>query len=97
MDPTVIVFSGEYDLARKEPLRKELETLNPQPNVILDFTEVAYLDSICVTELLRMHGLRAANGFETETVVVRNPSVRRLFDILGLNQVFRVVETIDAA
>ncbi len=96
METVVVVFAGEYDVASKERLRAELERLVSVQDLILDFRDVTYIDSIAVTELVRMHKLRAENLFERETIVTSG-FVRRLFDLLELKKVFRLVDTVDEA
>jgi anti-anti-sigma factor len=93
----LIVFSGEYDVSCRKRWRDELERLSREPNVIIDFSDVTYLDATCMTELLRLHERRQANGFGRETVVLHRPLVRRLFELLQMQDVLRVVETVDEA
>jgi anti-anti-sigma factor len=93
----LIVFSGEYDVSCRKQWREELERLSCEPNVIIDFTNVSYLDATCMTELLRLHERRHASGFGRETVVLQRPLVRRLFELLQMQDVLRVVETIEEA
>ena len=47
----IVVFAGEYDLACQKELRREFDRLHEQPNVVLDFSNVTYLDSTCIAEL----------------------------------------------
>jgi anti-anti-sigma regulatory factor len=93
----LVVFSGEYGVACKEQWREELASLCAEPNVIIDFSDVTRLDAMCVTEVLRMHERRRAQGFDRETVVLGQTTVRRLFDLLRMNDVVRVVESLDDA
>jgi anti-anti-sigma regulatory factor len=93
----LIVFSGEYDVTCRKRWRGELERLSCEPNVIIDFSNVTNLDATCMTELLRLHERRQANGFGRETVVLHRPLVRRLFELLQMQDVLRVVETLDEA
>lgn len=97
MRTALIVFSGEYDVSCRKRWREELERLSCEPNVIIDFSDVTYLDATCMTELLRLHERRHANGFGRETVVLHRPLVRRLFELLQMKDVLRVVETVDEA
>jgi len=76
----LVVFSGEYDVSCRKRWRDELERLSCEPNVIIDFSDVTYLDATCMTELLRLHERRHAKGFGRETVVLHRPVVRRLFE-----------------
>jgi anti-anti-sigma factor len=97
METHVVVFSGEYDIACMEQLREELDRLVAMERVILDFTDVTYIDSTTVGELVRLHKRRAENLFERETIVVRNRGVQKIFDVLELRKVFRLVATLEEA
>ncbi len=96
-DTVVMVFSGEYDLASKEPLRAAFDAVSEAPRVVLDFSGVTYIDSTVIHELVRIHNARAVRGLERETIVVRNESLLRIFDIVNLAAVLRVVESLDDA
>jgi anti-anti-sigma factor len=91
-----VVFAGEYDLRCKEELRAELERLNSEPSVTLDFTEVTFIDSTCTREIVRLGTSRQSAVLPPAAIVVKPGSaIRRLFDIVGLAQMFRVAESID--
>jgi len=92
MSTLVVVFTGEYDVARKDVLRREFRRIESEPNVVFDFTEAKYLDSSCVGELLTLRKARRRNGFARETVVVPpgDSEVKRVFDLCGLSLVFNV-------
>lgn len=84
-----MVFAGEYDIACKEHLRLDLARLNDIPDVVLDFTDVAYIDSTLIGELIRLHQIREAKGYRAMTIVVQKPQLKRLFALLSLENVFR--------
>lgn len=97
MNAVVIVFAGEYDLACKEQLRAELDRLVAVPNLVLDLSEVTYLDSTVVTELIRLHKLRTENHSGRETVVAHAGNIQKLLRIVGLDKAFRLVGALDEA
>lgn len=97
MAGTVVVFAGEYDLATQDRLRQEFLEVHKEPELVIDLTEVSYVDSSFVTELVRLHRRRHEEVLNPEVIVLRHPMVRRLFDILSLENIFRVVETLDEA
>jgi anti-anti-sigma factor len=95
---SVTVFRGEYDVASRTQLRKQLERMAFDAGVILDFSAVTFIDSTCVTELLRLQELRDANELDPLTIVVKSKgAIHRLFEVLDLLDRFRVVETLDDA
>jgi anti-anti-sigma factor len=90
---TRVVFTGEYDLAVKEQLRDELDSLVDEPAVVLDFSDVSYMDSTCVAELMRNRELRASRGLPPPTIIIKAGNrIRRIFEILGLLTAFDFVE-----
>lgn len=93
----VMVFSGEYDIVSKDQVRTAFDAVSEAPRLALDFSDVRYIDSSIIHELLRLHNTRAAGALERETVVVRSKNLLRLFEILHLASVFRVVESLDEA
>ena len=97
MGTVVVVFSGEYDLGCKTEFTRQLRRLASEPNVVLDLSDVTYMDSWCVSEMLSWHRRRADKGFERETIIVRTPLMRRLFSILELERFFTIVPSWDAA
>jgi anti-anti-sigma regulatory factor len=93
---SVVVFAGEYDLSCQKELRDELARLDSEASVALDFTQVTFIDSTCITEMARLGTTRQSAGLTPVGIAVKPGSaIRRLFDIIGIDQVFRVVESID--
>jgi anti-anti-sigma factor len=90
----VMIFSGEYDIAGAERLRADLNRLRDIQKVVLDFTDVTFVDSKAIHELVNLHQYRAAKGFEREAIVFQNPNLRRIFGILKLEQVFQCVSNL---
>ncbi|HKE37635.1 MAG TPA: STAS domain-containing protein [Candidatus Baltobacteraceae bacterium] len=94
MGPFVIVFAGEYNLGSKDKLHRELFRLANKPRLVLDFSEVTYMDSTSVAELLRMEHVRHVAGFEAAAVVMQAPVLMRIFNVLTLDRVFRITPTL---
>lgn len=92
-----MIFAGEYDLSRRLELRAAFDSLATTQAVVLDFTLVTYIDSTIISELVRLHNARAAKEFERETIVVRHRNLLRVFDVLRLDGVLRIVDTLDEA
>ncbi len=95
LEKIVMIFGGEYDLAGREHLRSDLERLTDVPDVVLDFTDVTYIDSTVVVELIRMHQMRDARGYKPTTFVVQKQSLKKLFALFNLQGIFRFVPKID--
>ena len=97
MEPVVVVFAGEYNVGSKGKLHRELSRLASKPRLVLDFSEVTYMDSTSVAELMRMEQRRSNSGFEPAYVVMKTPVLLRIFSVLTLDRVFRVVPTLAEA
>lgn len=92
--PHVIVFAGEYDLANSDALRRFLSHLETCDDLVFDLTEVTFIDSTFLTELIHIEKVRKANKLDQLTIVSPAESaLRRLFDITGLASVVSFVET----
>jgi anti-anti-sigma regulatory factor len=88
-ETTVVVCTGAYDIACRWQFRADLEPLAHVTNAILDFTDVTYVDSTIVGELIRLHRIRAEAGYDGETVAIHAPNIRKLFKLLQLNFVMK--------
>ena len=88
-DATVISVRGEIDIATCERLRDAIEPhLAPQQTIILDLSEVGFMDSSSLTVLLQARGTLTADG---GSLFLRNPSVaaHRLLTLAGLEDLLQ--------
>ncbi len=98
MATIVNVFTGEYDLRHQDGLRAEFDALRADPrDLVLDMSAVTYLDSTFVTELIRLHNMRAIHGVGRLTIVRVAPSVKRIFALLRIGTFCRLTDTLDEA
>jgi anti-sigma B factor antagonist len=83
--PGAIEVSGEVDMQTAPRLRTALITACDPPGreVEVDLTEVGFIDSSGINELLRI----STDGCPV-VVVGMSPTVERTFTLLGLDQVF---------
>ena len=92
----IIVFAGEYDLANKDGLRRTLRRLESSNGLTLDLTEVTFIDSTFISELILLEKAREANNYSQMTIVAPAKSVvRRLFEVVGITSIVNVVESCD--
>ena len=73
----VMIFRGEYDIATAARLRADLNRLRDLRRVVLDFTDVTYLDSKAIHELstcitTEREGLRARDDRLSEPHVAKD-------------------------
>lgn len=94
--PTAVVrVNGELDAATAplldEALRRAVAVDGETTRLVLDFSNLAFVDSAGLSVLVSAHKRLQRDGAE---LVVAAPSaaVRRLFDIAGLDRVLTITE-----
>jgi anti-anti-sigma factor len=91
-DPiTVISFSGELEISRKDDIRAKLRDSDGGAAVLLDLAEVTYADSIALTELLRFC-VEAERAQRPVALVIRTPQFARLVQYAGLASAFKIFD-----
>lgn len=94
----VVHCAGEIDVATAAQLRDVVQQVFADGSraVALDMSEVSFMDSTGLGVVVgRLKTLRRAGG--NLTIAVTADRVRRVFEITGLDKVFVLHETADAA
>ena len=84
-EATVIHVAGEIDIATAGRLRDVIEPhMGPKQKIILDFSQVEFMDSACLKVLVQARGRLTENG---GSLILRNPSTaaHRLLTVAGAN------------
>jgi anti-sigma B factor antagonist len=93
----VVGVSGEVDVYAAPELRERLtEILAGGRSVVVDLTEVGFLDSTGLGALVAARTSAAERGAELP-LVCTHQRILKLFTITGLDGVFSIHETVDAA
>lgn len=97
-DLTIVTVTGEIDVFTTPRLRASLLELieSGSRHLLLDFTDVTFLDSTGLGVLVGMfHRLRARSG----SMVFAGPGerVRRVFHVTQLNKIFQMYDSLDEA
>jgi anti-sigma B factor antagonist len=97
---TAIVYRlhGSLDLATAPSLRAALiEAANEgKHDIIVDLTELEFLDSTGLGALIGAHRRALENGGRVR-LIVREGAIQRLLNITGLIRIFAVYASLDAA
>ncbi|HZZ01118.1 MAG TPA: STAS domain-containing protein [Candidatus Baltobacteraceae bacterium] len=94
----IVVFAGEYDLANKKELQKELSRLNSVEELVLDLSEVTYIDSTFLSDLISLEKTRRKKRLSSVTVIAPPKClVRKLFQVTGMMSLLNVVESYSGA
>ena len=89
-EATVIHVRGEIDMATAGRLRDAIEPhMGPKQTIILDFSEVEFMDSSCLNVLVQVRGRLTENG---GSLILRNPSsaAHRLLTVAGANDLLEL-------
>ena len=95
---TVVTVSGEIDLATQGQLRAQLNDLvvAGQVNLVIDLSGVTFVDSTGLGALIGTR--RRVHAFHGSLrLVIPDESVMKVFTITGLEKVFTIHQTLDAA
>jgi anti-anti-sigma factor len=81
-------LSGEFDIGRTAELRDAILTGEGDvDHVIVDLTEVTFMDSSALRALLEVRGTVAERG-TILTLVNPRPALATLFDVTGMTEMF---------
>lgn len=95
-DRALVSVSGEVDLATAGELSDHaLEALRTvSPHVVVDLTDVSFMDSTGLKSLITIDQRTALAG-GSFSVVGPSRSVRKLLSLTGLDETFRVYDSVD--
>jgi anti-sigma B factor antagonist len=87
----IVALEGEIDLHRSPQVKESLEPLLAQkvPRVLLDFSAVTYVDSSGLATMIETLQRIQAYGGKLAMFGLRD-SVRSIFEIARLDQIFRI-------
>jgi anti-sigma B factor antagonist len=92
-----VALHGEHDVHDAPRLRQLLfEDLAASPRLVLDVSKTAFVDSTVVAVILSAHRRRRSAGGGI-AVVLGDGVLRRMFEIMRLDQVFETHATTTAA
>jgi len=93
-DATVVAVAGELDLHTAAELESALDEADRNGRVVVDLTQVTFLDSTALGVLLRASRRREHDPLD---LVVDGSEVRRVFEITGLDRRFTFARSIEEA
>jgi anti-anti-sigma factor len=92
----IVALDGEHDVQDAGALRRLLdEDLGDRPRLVVDLSRTLFVDSTVVAVILSAHRHRRAEG--GVSVVLGDGVLRRMFEIMRLDQVFDTFPTASAA
>lgn len=96
--PPIITLPAELDVATSPATAKALAAaIRPGiPIIVADMTHTIYCDSAANQVLLRAHHDASANHTDLR-VVAPHPAVRRVFQLIGTDQILHLYPTLSRA
>jgi anti-sigma B factor antagonist len=89
----VIAVDGEIDVATAPELERALAAAGAEKRVVLDLSECSFIDSSGLRTLLGARSaVESARG--TLVLVVSDPGLLRVFEVVGLGDVLEIHETV---
>ncbi len=93
----VIMLSGDLDLATAPELRNALqEALTERPNLVLNMSDLRFLDSTGIGVLVRIHKKTSAVGGVLAFAEVPS-NVVKILEVTCLDRIFPVYPTVEDA
>ena len=94
---TVVIFKGEIDLESSPAARETLlKCFGNTSNVIVDLSDVTYIDSSGVASLVEALQASKKNGSQFSLAAVSEPT-RRVLELARLDKVFTLHDSVDDA
>jgi anti-sigma B factor antagonist len=96
-DAVAVTVSGELDIGTAPVLQRRLEDIQGRGTrrILLDLTEVSFIDSLSVASIVAAKRRLGPRG--RMAVVARHPHVLQVFEIAGLDDVINLRDTYDEA
>ncbi|HEY0394820.1 MAG TPA: STAS domain-containing protein [Candidatus Elarobacter sp.] len=95
-EPAIVRLEGEQDVSLRNEARLAFQRVGDNPRVIVDLTQLRFLDSPIISELYRAES-RASALDGRLVIVTRSQRVLRLLSIAGLTARTPIVDTLEAA
>lgn len=95
----IATLSGELDHHSAENIRSKIEldySRNNSKNLILDFSNVSFMDSSGIGMIIGRYKNVKIHGGEMYICAI-NPAVKKLFDISALDKIVKVFDTLEEA
>jgi len=86
-------FSGRIDAVESHKLDDVLQThFDTSPNLLVDLTDVEYLDSSGLASLVRAWRAATSTGNQFKIILPSAKEARRIFTLTGFDTVFDLVD-----
>lgn len=94
----VLRASGEVDLSVKEQFERRIDEAveGAHSPLVIDLTDVRYMDSSGLNVLARAQRRMTARN-DRLCIVLQDPHLQKVFEMMGFDKLFRIYQTLDHA
>lgn len=93
-DVLIVSLSGEFDISNAENvLWPQLVPTLDKPKVVIDFSNVSYIDSVALGVLIRKRKIRAQQGFQPAHLAGVRPTLKRIFSLTNLDTIWTLYDS----
>ena len=85
----VITLRGEWDVASRDQLRRALQSIGLDQDVVVDLRQASFFDSTALGELIALFKRLDGAGHRVEALV-GDSNMRRLLELTSLDRLFGV-------
>jgi anti-anti-sigma factor len=93
-DTPVVTLKGEVDISNVADFQRALQAAPAEDLIVIDMSEVEFLDSTALAALVRFRNASVARG-SSVTLVIASQLVQRIFDITNFNRDFKIVRRLE--
>lgn len=98
MTVSIVKLNGDLDFSRKAQIEATLAEADSADIAIVDLSEVTYIDSSCLSSLAALKKRMRDNGTAAILRIAgANESLRRIFEICGLDKSFEMCASLEQA
>ena len=95
--PLIVSLEGDLDISQRDTLDWTLKPAVFADPVIVDLTNVRYVDSTALTAFVRLRKARIEKRLQPELYVIPSIHVRKVFEITQLDSLWEIYDSVDEA
>ncbi len=93
----LVFFDGDFDGYSEETiagLQDEVDKSDPESRMIFDFSDLNYLNSFAIGQLVAWHNIMDTKHGKILIVGI-NKNIQDIFSVLGIESVFKIYSSLD--